>query len=171
MASDAPAATRPLPGSRRVGTLGMAFTAVGGLMVVFAFTSLGWYRGEGGVDSVGSIGFGELHAQTRSFDAPQLARDYFGWFSWLVLLATIGLGIEANLPSRSSGVFKFFGFVAGVTGAAVTYFALRSLWGALADGYGADVGVFRHTAVGLWMALAGFVVCGLGAALGPAARE
>lgn len=162
---------RPLLGDRSVGTVGMALTALGGLLVVVSFTALGWYHGASGADSVGSIGFGELHAQTRSFDAPQLARDYFTWFSWLMLLAVVALGIEANLPSRSSGVFKVFGLLVGVTGAGVTYLALNSLWGALADRYGADVGVFRHTSAGLWLALGGFLLAGLGAALGPSAAE
>ncbi len=162
---------RPLLGDRVVGAPGLALTALGGLMVVVSFTVLGWYSASGGVDTVGAIGFGELHAQTRSFDAPQLARDYFAWLSWVLLLATIGMGIEANLPSRSSGSFRVLGFVSGCVGAGVTYLALHSLWGALADRYGADVGVFRHASLGLWVALAGFVLAGLGAALGPAAQD
>lgn len=152
-------------GMRGLGLPGIAAVTVGAVLVLISFTKLNWYSGSSqGADSIsGGIDFRILHDRVTAFDSPGISSAYFAWLAWVILIVAILLGFGANLPGRAADSLRVLGFTVGVVGAAATYIALHEL--VAATGPAADV--FDHAAIGLWLALAGYLLVGIGAAAGP----
>jgi hypothetical protein len=90
-----------------------------------------------------------------------LSKAYFGWLGW-VLLAVVGvIALAANLPTPVSPGLRILGLVLGLGGAVVTLFAIKI---GSNDSFSYDL---KHGGVGYWVAIAGFVVTGIGAVIGP----
>lgn len=186
------AADRARPPARRFGVAGAGVTLVGFVAVVLAFTVLRWFRnGRLGpfLESVGDNSkFGQISDSYDKFrsgltaaGAGDLVHDlhlgvgptYFDWLAW-VLLAGAGLAaVLAVTPTAVSPVFRVLGPVVAVAAIGLTFWAIYFLrvTGALKDQLGGDTPGYSdylsHAYVGFWFAVGGFLLIGLGAAIGP----
>jgi Caspase domain len=157
----APASYRPRPAAatafiRSVSWIGVGAAAVGGVLLVIAFSGATWYAGDG--QTVSAHDLNTLASAVRAGPA----HAYFGGWDWPLVLAVIGCGIGACLvPGHGSRLLARLGLVLGVVGIGVTVGALAQMWHAAEQHGTSDVGVFKHTADGLWLALVGYLLAGI----------
>jgi hypothetical protein len=153
--------------TRPVRLAGILLTLAGAALVLASIVAFDWYAAGTGVDSAGSgFGFHELGHNVEQLGGLPIARAYFTWLAPVLLMAMTMLGIIANVISPMADWLRFIGFLSGVAGTAATYYALDQLFHAqhLAGGSGS---VWHNSTVGLWAALAGFLLGAVGAYLGP----
>lgn len=159
------------PDSRRVGVLGMLVVTLGAVMLIMSFTSLDWrQRASNGGDNVGTIDFAALRQNLEHFPAagrPAATVAYFTWLCWVLLLALIVVGFVANVPSPWSNGLRLTGFFLGMVGAAFTYYALTRYAQATHDLFGSSSGALDNSDLGIWFALFGYLLAGVGSAIGP----
>jgi hypothetical protein len=146
---------------------GVVLVLVGAVLALLSFRVLHWYDVPASHDSSGDVTFGKLRDSADQLGGAGLAAAYFGWLAWLLLLAGIGLGVAANLPTPLADPLRVSGFVVGLLGTGATAYALAQHFRAT----GSDHGIFHNASWGTWAALAGFVLIALGAALGPRRRR
>jgi hypothetical protein len=140
-----------------IGWFGLGLSAVGALLLVTACSSLDWYR-----TNEGTGGASELHDLASGVRAG-LAQTWFGGLDWVVIAGVVACGAAACLPMRlaSAGLARAAAFF-GAVGIGLTLGGLAQLWDAVQQADGAsDLGVFKHTTTGFWLALAGFVLAGV----------
>lgn len=147
---------------RSIGTRGIGLVLVGALTVLISFTVLEWYPGSNGPSAVTHIRFADLHEASNFELAPVLPNAYFGWLAWVLLLLVLAVGWAANLPTPASGVLRLLGVAVGLGGTVATYFALDALSEINEGDY-----PLHNASAGIWLTLAGFLVAGTGAAIGP----
>lgn len=152
---------------RSVGGFGVALVVAGTALVVLAVASLQWYRVSRGTDVAGSgFTFRDLQQDADELGAP-VAAAYFNWLAFALGLAVAVAGILANVPNPLSGLLRVLGFLVGIAGVVGTYYALAQLFDAQHAAGGTAHSVVDNASYGLWSALAGFLLAGIGAALGP----
>ncbi|MCU1656213.1 MAG: hypothetical protein JWO57_869 [Pseudonocardiales bacterium] len=154
--------TPPRPALPGVGVAGITTLVAGAVLVLLSFTAFDWYGAASGADSRGAIRFHDLHSLAGLPGMPGLPKAYFGWLAWILLMVVILVGLAANMPSPATPALRAGGLLIGLAGAGATYVALSKLL----DATGSSGGVFDHAKIGLWLALAGYVVAGAGAAVG-----
>jgi hypothetical protein len=157
--------------TRPVRLAGILVTLTGAALVLASIVALDWYAADTGVDSAGSgFGFHELSHNVEQLGGLPIARAYFTWLAPVLLMSVTMLGIIANVISPITDWLRFIGFLAGVAGTAATYYAVDQLFHAqhLAGGSGS---VWHNSTVGLWGALAGFLLGAVGAYVGPRAER
>lgn len=162
---------RPPRGNGIIGVPGIALMIAGAVMLLVSFTSANWYPGSKAADSVRGIGFADLHHNLDQFDAPAASRAYFGWVAWLLLILLIVVGLLANLPSSRADGLRMTGFILGMVGAAFTYYALSRYVQALTDRGASQGQALDHAQSGIWLALFGYLLAGVGAGIGPLRRR
>jgi hypothetical protein len=153
-----------------VGIIGLIGAAVGAVLLIVSFTALAWYKIQGANGK-----FSDLHSDVK--DAPGaaglgLAKAYFGWLAWVLLALVVIAAVMANLPIGPSGlVFRIVAPVVGVLGLVLTLVASNNYWDKLKDQFKAagidDVGLFKHSQIGLYLTLAGFLIAGVAGVFGP----
>lgn len=151
----------------RLGYPGLALTLVGAVALLVSFTWVNWYAGTSGADGIADIGFNDLHQNLEAFAAPAASTWYFGWIAWSLLIIVLLLGVGANLPNQAVNSLRVAGLAVGLTGAAWTYYALAEYIQALQDRGATSAGVFTRAESGIWLAISGYLLVGVGAALGP----
>ena len=77
-----------------------------------------------------------------------------------MLAAVVVFGVLGNLAIRSHPLWRVLGTLAGLAGAACTFFAIYGNGTSLHD-------VAKYGGVGFWLAIAGFVVAGGRCGVGP----
>jgi hypothetical protein len=147
----------------RVGVVGSVLVLLGGILLVVANTALTWLSGDDGSGGTLSLKFSDIHKvfNVAGADGSQPARAYFGWLAWVLLVAVVLIGLLANAPMGLSALLRPLGLVLGLAGAGLTFWALK---------FDSSVSIgdeLKHTSVGFWIAVAGFVLAGVGALLGP----
>lgn len=147
------------PVTYEFGVVGTVTAAVGAILVVIAFTAVDWFKG--------SLGFGDVHdiLDNQGSNAPQPASGYFGWLGWLLLIATVVLCIAACAPSPAAQALRAIGAILAAISIAVTFFAIRFTAGLAYTDY------LKNARIGFYFALAGFLLMGIGALIGPRRRE
>lgn len=151
---------------KRLGYPGIALVLCGAVLVLVSFTAVNWYAGSHGADAVSDIGFRDLHQNLSAFHAPGAATTYFGWIAWTVLILALICGFAANLPTAHANGLRVAGLALGLVGFAWTYYALAQYIQGLKD-RGVDAGVFDNAGAGIYLALVGYLLLALGAAIGP----
>jgi hypothetical protein len=158
-------------GVPRIGAPGIGVMVVGAVLLLLSFTTLDWYQApKSQGDSVSKIGFAELHHNLDSFPAggrPGPSEAYFSWLAWVLLIAVIIVAFAANLPTKASDGLRMFGFFLGLLGVAFTYYTLSRYAQAAHDLFGTSSGALTHADIGIWAALGGYLLAGIGAAFGP----
>lgn len=144
--------------------MGIALVLVGAVLVLLSFATLDWYAAPPpGPDVVsGSTTFSALHHNADQLGGAGLASAYFSWLSWLLLIAVITVGAATLVVRKNVDAYRVGGLFLGLVGAATTYYALNQMAGASSGG-----GTFDHASIGVWLTLAGFLLAGAGAAIGP----
>ena len=153
--------------SRRIGLPGVVLVIAGGVLVLVAFRFLDWYDPPARADSAPRITFSELHGSADQLSGTGTATAYFDWLAWVLIIAMIGVGVAANLTVSAADVLRLVGFVTGIVGVAVTYFAVAQLHNAQVAAGGERHNAFYNSTWGLWLVFAGFVLGAVGAGLGP----
>jgi hypothetical protein len=152
-----------------VGVIGLIGAAVGAALLIVGFTAVKWY-------SFSGLDFGKFSdfnddLKNAGSAAPGLAKAYFGWLGWVLLVLVIVAAVLASLPIGTVAMaFRIVAPVVGVAGIVVTLLALNSYWDkaqSSAASANVDVGVFKHTAVGLYLTLIGFLIAGVAGVFGP----
>jgi hypothetical protein len=146
----------------RVRVIGLLGAAVGAAMLIAGFTALAWYRIVGR-----DIKFGDFHRALNQPGAPAFPKAYFGWLGWVLLAVVVVSAALASLPIGSFALtFRIVAPAAGVIGMVVTLLALNNYWDN-AKSFLGDVGVFKHSTVGLYVTLIGFLIAGVAGIFGP----
>jgi hypothetical protein len=155
----------------RIGAPGVAAMVIGALLLLLSFTRLEWYQAPKATgDSVGKITFSDLHHNLSSFPEqgrPAASVAYFGWPAWVLLIALIFVAFAANLPIKTSDGLRTLGFFLGLVGVAFTYYTLSRYAEATHDLFGTSSGALDNADLDIWCALGGYLLAGVGAALGP----
>lgn len=159
-------------GGQSVGIIGLIGAAVGAILLILGATALAWYK-IGGEDGK----FSDLNNDVK--DAPGavgvgMAKAYFGWLAWVLLALVIIAAVVASLPIGSAGLaFRIIAPVIGVLGLVLTLLALNNYWDKAKDGAQAqgadpsDLGIFKHSQIGLYLMLLGFLIAGVAGVFGP----
>jgi hypothetical protein len=149
---------------RAIRPLGVAVVLAGALLVLASFRLLDWYDiPEQATDATRSVTFGSLKTSADQLHGASVTGAYFDWLGWVLLIALIVVGVGANVRSRLADPLRALGFVLGLLGAASTFFALTRYFSAT----NSDHNIFYNSSWGLWAALTGFVIGGIGAVIGP----
>lgn len=150
--------------SQSVGVLGAAFAAAGALLLIIALTAVNWFTTVG----LGSTHAGDLKKILQSgTGAVGIAKAYFAWLGWALVVAVVVLAVLANLPSPLARIFRVIGAVVAALAIVATFLAIRltSTSGANSPTYG---DYLDHARIGFYLAIAGFLLAGIGSVIGPA---
>lgn len=144
------------PSGQRLGVVGLVLAFVGEALLMISLLGLDWTERADGI----TASFRDLTDAAKVPGAPGLTHAYFVWLGWVFVIATVLIAILANLPiGKAAGFFRLLGPLVALGGIAVTIFALKG------DNSLGDV--FDAVDIGFWVACGGFVVAGIGAAIGP----
>jgi hypothetical protein len=179
------------PGYRAVGVPGLIVTAIGAVLVLVAFIGLKWFRDGSGNPVFQNIGsdskfgniadsFDEVKRQLADTQNGGLAKyihfgiadSYFGWLGWALLVVVLVAALLAVTPTASSIGLRAIGVVLGIGAAALTVWALKivTVSGPIAAQLGGNAPTWgdyvKQSGVGAWLAIGGFVLMAIGAALG-----
>jgi hypothetical protein len=153
---------------RTVGAPGLFLVVLGGALVFVSIRYLAWYDvPHQAADSSGNITFAALQASSRQLGGAGVALAYFDWAAWALLIAVVAVGALSNAPVRAANGLRVLGFALGFAGALVTFYALLQHFRAT----GSPHFVLYNSSWGVWAALGGFLLAGVGAALGPQAAR
>jgi hypothetical protein len=164
----------PRPGPR-FGVVGAALAALGAACLIVSFTAVNWYSGS---TRDSPAHFRNVHDVLKVLDrfghvAARPAQLYFGWLGWVLLAAVLVLAVLAVVPSPLSAVSRLLGFLVAVAGIVMTFLAIKLAKGALgldANSGGSYGEWLKHARIGFYLAVAGFLLAGMGAAFGPRRR-
>jgi hypothetical protein len=140
----------------RVGVVGSVLTLIGAVLLIVSFTALDWLSADGA-----SIKFSDLHNAFSGAHLAQPADAYFGWLAWTLLVVAVLVALLANAPMGLSVALRPLGLILGLVGAGLTFWALK---------FNSETDysdVLKHTSVGFWFAVVGFVLAAVGAISGP----
>jgi hypothetical protein len=171
---------------------GLLLVGLGAVLGAIALTVLPWFRGDVGVlrgshSTTGDLGdvldslvslrhdLGDKHAYRLG-----LSDYYFSWLGWLLLAAAVVVAVVAILPTSEGGAVRILGVLICLLGVTATFWAIDvyradpELGGKprpnvdYLPGDGPGYGAFlSHASAGFWVAVAAFVLIGVGAAHGP----
>jgi hypothetical protein len=164
--------------------VGTTLVLLGAFLVLCAFTLLDWFRdGPGFFAGAGSsTTFSQLHAllTQRAHQVEQaglqpyvsfgVAKPYFGWLGWVLLLASFACGMLASsqLGGRHWSL-RWLAAVVCVSAVALSFVALNLITfeknapnNANAPSYG---DFLVHSGIGAWVAILGFVAILVGSVL------
>ena len=180
-----------------IGVVGMVIAAIGALLVVLAFTVFKWFRNGTADNPFGSKNdkskFSDIHDALDKVSAQingagqGLSKDvsfgvsklYFGWLGWVLLGVAVVVAVLALLPTAAAPALRLVGLIVGIAAAAITVWALDliSVSGTLAslvksrgDSVPGFTDYIKHSGLGAWAAIAGFLLIGIGAVIGPQRR-
>ncbi|MGH8859830.1 MAG: hypothetical protein ACRDVG_01120 [Jatrophihabitantaceae bacterium] len=146
----------PVGSGARFGVVGATLAGVGAIVLIIAFTALDWYKAT--PSSLGDVS----DNLDGSSGAAGLASSYFSWLAWLLAIALVIVAIGANLPSPASGPLRALGGILAAAAIAITFFAIKL------DSAGIPYTTYlKNLRLGFYFALAGFVIAGIGALVGP----
>jgi hypothetical protein len=153
-------------GRRRetVGIIGLIGAVIGAVLLILGFTALDWYNAQGD-----KLKVSDIHKSLNGTGAPAFPKAYFGWLGWVLLALVVVAAVLASLPIGSGALaFRIIAPIVGVAGIVITLLALNNFWDKVKEvNGGGDFGTFKHSAIGLYLTLAGFVVAGLAGVFGP----
>lgn len=153
----------PIGSGAKFGVVGATFAGVGLVVLIISFTAVNWFSTS---FFQGDSKFSDLHdgVKANSAAAAGVAKTYFSWLGWVLLIATVVIAIAATLPSPASGPLRALGAVLAAAAIALTFFAIQ-----LEDG-AAYTSFLKHSSIGFFLALGGFLLAGIGALCGPSNR-
>jgi hypothetical protein len=150
----------PISSGARFGVVGATFAGIGAVLLIISFTAVDWFSG-GGPTTFGDI---KDSLDANSNGATGLAQAYFSWLGWTLLVLVVLIAIAASLPSPASGPLRALGAVLAAAAIALTFFAIQIFDGTSYSEY------LKHASIGFYLAIAGFLLAGIGALCGPSNR-
>ena len=157
----------PGGGSLVADSLGLALLLVGAVATAVSFVTLHWYSVDTAADSAGEgFTFADLHSNADQLGAP-VAIAYFDKLAWGLVAVVVLLALAARLRSPIAPGLRVLGFLVGMSGVALTFYALAQLFDAQHVAGASAHGVLHNAGPGLWVACAGYALLALGAVFGP----
>ncbi len=145
--------------SQTFGAVAAAVTLVGAVLVLVSFTLTNWLTGH-------NTHFNDLRAtldtNAGSFSEP--ARSFFGWLGWVLLIVTTLAALLAAVPTLGTP-FRFVSPIVAIGAIVITFLAIQLVRGNPALSYS---DYLKHARAGFYLAVAGFLLTGIGGAIGPA---
>ena len=145
-----------------VGAAGLGLTLAGAVLVVLSFTALDWLSFDG--DSTFAQISARVHVMGRY--ASGLAIAYYDWLGWVALGVVLVVAVLAALPTSPTAVLRVTGLVLGLAAAGLTVWSTK-LSATSTPSLGEALSSQR---LGFYAAVVGFLLMGVGAALGPSRR-
>jgi ferric-dicitrate binding protein FerR (iron transport regulator) len=134
---------------------------VGLVAVLVAFTMLAWFdRASSKFPEINT----RLSGTSRYYNG--WAQTYFGWLAWVLAALVFATALVANATARRRAWFRVAGLVLALVAIGLTFRALNLFINSVPS-YSAYLG---HARSGFYVALAGFLAMGLGAAIGKPRR-
>lgn len=145
---------------RAYGVVGAVLAVLGAAAVVVAFTAVKWY-------DQGSLKFNDIKDNLDHFSsqASFLPKAYYSWLGWVLLAAALVLALVAAAPTSGAAAARGLGLLVGLAGVGATLWAVDYAQGI--HGAPSYSEFIKHAGVGFYLAAAGFLVIGIGAAIGP----
>ncbi|MEP7020695.1 MAG: hypothetical protein ABI808_08590 [Pseudonocardiales bacterium] len=166
-------------GARRFGfgLPGLVITAGGTALLLLSFLFLDWFKGidlaapprRDGIETTTSLTLREAYIASTQSRLGVLVHSYVSWLGWGLVLVVVLAAIASSLPGPRSNGWRVTGAVGGAGAVAATYFACHLSFASDPDSrlhVGASSG-FTDTKLGPTVAFAGFLLCAVGATLGP----
>jgi hypothetical protein len=150
----------PISSGAKFGVVGATFAGIGAVLLIISFTAVDWFS-NGGPSHFGDI---KDLIDGNSRGATGVADTFFSWLGWVLLIVVVIVAIAATLPSPASGPLQALGAVLAAAAIALTFFAIQIFDGTPYSSY------IKHASVGFYLALAGFLLAGIGALCGPSNR-
>jgi hypothetical membrane protein len=139
--------------SQTYGIVGTVLALLGGILVLVSFTAIDWF-------SYSDSGFSDLHHRLQaSSNPPDFPAVYFSWLGWVFLVIAVVAGVLASVPTPALRISRIIGSVVGFAAAGLTFLAIE-----LPGSYSEYI---KHARVGFYFAVIGFLITGIGAAIGP----
>lgn len=148
----------PVAPSDSFGIAPTVLALLGGILVVVAFTAVNWLTGA-------SSGFTDIHDRLGAAGngAAGFASAYFSWLAWAFLIVAVVAGVLSSVPTPALRVFRIIGVVVGFAAAGLTLLAIK-----LSDSSVIPYTQYlKHARLGFYFAVIGFLLAGIGAAIGP----
>lgn len=145
-------------GGNSIGVVGSLLAVIGAAAIIVAFTAVNWFSDFGTKNH-----FSDLHKITNTTFGAGVAKAYFGWLGWVLLAVTVILALAANVPSAAAAALRPLGAVVALVSIGLTFWAIK-LSSAGTPGYSEYL---KHARVGFYLAVAGFLIAGIGALIGP----
>jgi hypothetical protein len=150
--------------SQHFGGPGALISLVGAAMAVVAFLGADWFAGS---TPAQGARFHEVH---KVLQLPELKRHatgiasaYFSWLAWALLVAALLAAWVAAVPTLGRA-FRVVAPAVCVVAIGLTLAAIR-LFSGVSD-FGSYWDALKNARIGFYLALAGFLVIGLGGAIG-----
>jgi hypothetical protein len=158
--------------SQAFGVVGAAVAVVGAVLLVVAFTAVSWFSGDGGTG--GSSSFSNVHQALDQVPGLRevTANAYFSWLGWVLLVVAVGAALVANVPTIGPP-FRVIAPIVALGSIVVTFVAIKLLKDSdqLGSDYQGYTTYLKHASTGFYLAVAGFVLVGVGALIGPRNRR
>jgi hypothetical protein len=154
-----------------VGVVALVLAGVGAILGIIAFTAVDWYSGTG-PSKFSDVRDVVTNAQTKPY-AASVAKVYFGWLAWVLLAVVVIAAVLAAIPSVSAP-FRAVGVLAAVGSIVLTFIAVKffnSKAAQISSEFRGYSTYLKHARVGFWMAVAAFLIAGIGAAIGAQRRS
>jgi hypothetical protein len=144
------------PAGDSFGIAGTVMALLGGILLIVAFTAIDWFGNP--TLSFSDVGNG---LDAAGDNANGFASAYFGWLAWLFLVVVVVAGVLSSVPTPALRAFRIIGTVVGFAAAGLSFLAVQ-----LSD-HNSYLYYLKHARVGFYFAVIGFLIAGIGAAIGP----
>ncbi|MDP9118049.1 MAG: hypothetical protein M3O28_12475 [Actinomycetota bacterium] len=146
--------------TQRFGAVSALFTAVGTVFLVLAFTVTNWFK-----SSPDASHLRDVHHVLTLISPSPIAKAYFGWLAWVLLVAAVVAALLAATPTIATP-FRVLGVVIAAAGIGLTFAAIHLYSGGAPNSlsYGTYL---RNARLAFYLAIVGFIVVGIGAGIGP----
>ena len=139
-------------GNEEFGIVGMVLGLLGGVLLIVCFTALDWFSIDGGARSFSDV---------NSLRVDGFASSYFGWFAWTFAIVAVLAAVGSSFPSPALRALRVIGVVTAFSAAGLSFLALQVN---VAQSYTTWL---KDARAGFYLAVIGFVLVGIGAAIGP----
>ncbi|MFN2518103.1 MAG: hypothetical protein ABR604_03515 [Jatrophihabitantaceae bacterium] len=149
--------------SQAFGLVGAIIAALGAILVVVAFTAVDWFKTRNSAHSH----FSDIHRVLgrESAFAATPAKLYFAWLGWVLLIVVVLVALLANLPSPAAPALRGLGVLFALAAIALTFLAVNLVKSGLHGP--AYTTYLKDARLGFYLAVGGFLLAGIGAAIGP----
>lgn len=141
-------------GNEQFGIVGMVLGLLGGVLLIVCFTALDWFKGGATFGKVAD--FVDNNPAATGF-----ASAYFTWFAWTFAVIAVIAAVLSSFPSPALRAARVLGVVTGFAAAGLSFLALQ-----VSDGR-SYLDWLKDARAGFYLAVIGFVLVGIGAAIGP----
>lgn len=149
------------------GAVGATVAVLGAVLLVVAFTVVDWFTH---ATDDGPSHFSDIHNLVKRLEhvnaANSVSSAYFSWLGWVLLGVAVLAAILACAPGSTSTPFKVIGVLAALAGIVLTFVAIDIVKSGT-SGAPSYSDYLKHSRLGFYLAIAGFVLAGVGALIGP----